>query len=314
MIKISRFAVIFAAIFFLLGSTGVGAESKGKPAARQESDASSIANSIANLDQLDPVELSKPTFYYYVSSLIDPKASVNQIKKLTLKQNSIKSIPVVRDDSKEFQASQYVVPNPFLNIKGNLPAGIPTEYKGQMLVQAIKGANHVILIYGLNFGENRYLVVLDKSMTKIEKIYDFINYAISPKYVPEDYDYIYQQIRWAAIENGILYVSHSHLTYAKSSNGANGYITAIRLSDNKLLWRTSSLVSNARNFQIVGDVILSGYGFTGEKDYLYQINKRTGKTLEKIALKDDPDYIDKQKNGFLVYGYSHLTSFLVKVG
>ncbi|MFC5401154.1 hypothetical protein [Cohnella soli] len=308
MIKRSRFVVMFAALFFMIGSTVMGAESNAGSTTEQGND----ANNIANLEQLEPIQLPKPTFYYYLSSLIDPNAAANKTKKLTLKQKSVKSIPVVRDDSKEFQASQYVVPNPMQAIKGNLPAGIPTEYKGQMLVQAIKGANNVILIYGLNFGENRYLVILDKSMTRIEKVYDFVNYAISPKYVPEDYDYIYQQIRWAVVENGILYVSHSHRTYAKSSSGANGFITAIRLSDNKLLWRTSSLVSNTRNFQIVGDVILSGYGFTAEKDYLYQINKRTGKTLEKIALKDAPDYIDKQKSGYLVYGYSHLTNFLIK--
>lgn len=273
---------------------------------------SSWVNHVADLEQVEPVRLSMPPFKYYLSPLIDASAAENKIIKMTLKQSSVKNIPIVRKDSAALQASEYVVPNPFQYIKGNLPQGIPTEYKGEMLVQAIKGSHNVILIYGLNFGENRYLVVLDKAMTKIVKAYDFIDYAIAPDYVKADYDYIYQRVRWAAVENGILYVSHSHLTYAKSSKGLNGYITAIRLSDNKILWRTAPLVSNTRNFQISGDVILSGYGFTAEKDYLYQINKRTGKVLEKIALKDDPDNIDKQKNGFLVYGYSHLTSFLIR--
>lgn len=289
-------------------SAGVGAEPIKGPAAANEAD----AGKLADLEQIEPIKLPKPPFYYYLISSINPSAEVNKVNKLTLRQSSVKSIPIVREDSKAFQASSYVVPNQYQNIKGNLPAGIPTEYKGQMLVQAIKGANNVILIYGLNFGENRYLVVLNKPMTKIEKIYDFDNYAISPKYVQKDFDYIHQQIRWAVVENGILYISHSHRTYAKSSNGANGFISAIRINDNKLLWRTSSLVSNARNFQILGNVIVSGYGFTGEKDYLYQINKQTGKTVDRIVLKDAPDYIDLQKNGFLVYGYSHLTSFLIK--
>ncbi len=308
MTKTRRFIGMFAVMFIMLGTSVAVAESSNESTVVQDND----ENNIANLEQLEPEQLPAPPFYYYLSSLIDPKAAENITKKLTLKQNSVKTISVIRDDSTALQASEYAVPNPFRNIEGNLPAGIPTEYKGQMLVHAIRGANNVILIYGLNFGENRYLVVLDKSMTKIVKAYDFIDYAISPKYVKEDYDFIYQQIRWAVVENGILYVSHAHLTYAKSSKGMNGYITAIRLSDNKLLWRSSSLVSNARNFQIAGNVILSGYGFTNEKDYFYQINKRTGKTLDKIALKDGPEYIDKQKNGFLVYGYSHLTSFLIK--
>ncbi|MFF2480436.1 hypothetical protein [Paenibacillus sp. NPDC058071] len=306
--KLSRFVAIFTVLFFMLSSTIMGAESNDDSTKEQGIE----ANNIANLDQIKPVQLSKPPFYYYLSTVIDPNAAANKTKKLTLKQNSVKSIEVAYDEPKEFLDSQYVVPNSFRFIKGNLPAGIPTEYKGQMIVKAIKGDNNVILFYGLNFAENRYVVILDKSMTKVEKVYDFINYAISPKYIQKDYDFIYQQSNWAAVENGILYVSHGHRTYAKSSNGANGFITAIRLSDNRVLWRTSSLVSNSRNFQIVGDVILSGYGFTNEKDYLYQINKKTGKTLEQIALKDGPAYIVKQKNGYLVYGYSHLTSFLIK--
>ncbi|QMV44103.1 hypothetical protein [Cohnella cholangitidis] len=268
----------------------------------------------ADIESFEPTVLPKPPFQYYMSKFANAGPNAKKTAKLTLTQKSVKSFPFDQsyEDTAAFAAKEYTVPNSFRSIAGNLPEGTPIEYRGEMLVRAIKGKDRVFLIYGQNFGENRYLVAMDKTMTKTLYAYDFIHYAYSPKYVEADYDYIYQQIQWAYEEDGILYVSNSHRTYAKSSKGMNGYITAIRLADNKLLWRSASLVSNARSFEVVGDVIVSGYGFTAEKDYLYQLDKRTGKTLGKVALKDGPDYIGKQNNDIVVYGYSVVTRFKVK--
>lgn len=310
--KTSRllFIVTIGVAVALLGTTVSGAEANTNKSATTGKD----TGTVTNLQQLEPVILPVPSFKYVFNTVLDSPAQVTKTKKLALTKKSIKKISPTTGyaESEAYASIEYLVPNPFRNQKGDLPKAIPTEYKGQMLVRAIKGPNNVLLIYGLNFAENRYLVVMDKSLTKYLKTYDFSNYAISPKYIKADYDFIYQQIKWAVIENGILYVSHSHSTYSKSSNGMNGYITAIRLSDNKVLWRTDPLVCNSQNFQVVGNVILSGYGFTAEKDYLYQIDKRTGKTLDKILLKDAPDYIVKQKDKLLVYGYEHLTQFAIK--
>ena len=48
--------------------------------------------------------------------------------------------------------------------------------------------------------------------------------------------------------HGVLYVSHSHNTYAKSSMGTNAYIIAVDLVTGKILWRSAPLVANASNF------------------------------------------------------------------
>lgn len=272
------------------------------------------AKESVGLAELEPIVLPKPPFRYYVSKFADAGPKSKKTVKLSLTKKSVKNLPFDQsfEDSVLFASKEYTVPNSFRSIAGNLPEGTPTEYRGEMLVRAIKGKNGVFLIYGRDFGENRYLVAMDKSMTKALYAYDFTNYAYAPDYVKADYDYIYEQIQWAYEEDGILYVSNSHRTYAKSSKGMNGYVSAIRLSDNKTLWRSASLVGNARSFEVVGDVILSGYGFTAEKDYLYQIDKRTGKTLERVALKDGPDYIGKQGNEIVVYGYSVVTRFRLK--
>ncbi|GMK37828.1 hypothetical protein PCCS19_08820 [Paenibacillus sp. CCS19] len=309
--------VVCGALFALLTSAaGTGASAEPTAAAVETTTAASDAATSLEvaLEALPLKELPKPPFQYYVSAVVKkPAAGTAATKKLALTQKSVKDLSVSFDLTTlpEYTAGQYTVPIPVRNIKGNLPKDVPTSYKGQMIVQAIKSGNYAILIYGENFGENRYLVIMDTVKGKFVKAYDFINYAIAPKYVKADYEFIYERVRWAVIENGILYVAHSHLTYAKSSNNMNGYITAIRLSDNKMLWRSASLVSNAGNFVIAGDVILSGYGFTAEKDYLYQLDKRTGKTLDKALLKDGPNFIAKRNNDIFVYSYSHLTQFTI---
>ncbi|PWW05198.1 hypothetical protein DFQ01_105182 [Paenibacillus cellulosilyticus] len=298
----------------VLLTAAAGTEVKAEAATAAAVEKTTANDAAAALESLPLKKLTKPPFRYYLSAVVSKPTESTATKKLTLSQKSVKSQPVTFDLATvpEYTAGQYTVPIPDRNIKGNLPAGVPTTYKGQMIVQAIKSGNYAILIYGANFGENRYMIIMDTAKGKFIKAYDFINYAIAPSYVKADYDYIYERVRWATIENGILYVAHSHLTYAKSSNGMNGYITAIRLSDSKMLWRSAPLVSNAGNFVISGDVILSGYGFTAEKDYLYQLDKRTGKTLDKVLLKDGPNFIAQRDNDIFVYSYAHLTQFTIK--
>ena len=70
------------------------------------------------------------------------------------------------------------------------------------------------------------------------------------------------------LEGDVLYVSHAHSTYAKSSKGYNAYISAIDLKTGQLLWHSQPLVSNAYDFLVKGDAIIAGYGFTAENDYL----------------------------------------------
>ena len=50
-------------------------------------------------------------------------------------------------------------------------------------------------------------------------------------------------------------------------------------------------MANADNFAIIDDFIICGYGFTAEDDYLYILDKYTGKVLDRILLKTGPDYI-----------------------
>jgi len=78
----------------------------------------------------------------------------------------------------------------------------------------------------------------------------------------------------------MLYVSTAHRTYSEMSGESNCYITAIDLSTLEVAWRSRSLVSNSQNFLLMDNVIVTGYGFTDEDDYVYLLDRHTGEILQ----------------------------------
>jgi hypothetical protein len=98
-------------------------------------------------------------------------------------------------------------------------------------------------------------------------------------------------------------VSHGHNTYARSSKGRTGYVTAINIKDNRVLWTSPALISNARNFEVIDDYLITGYGFTEEPDFLFVLRRKTGDVIQKIKLKSGPDYIIRKNNDIYVRTY-----------
>lgn len=78
---------------------------------------------------------------------------------------------------------------------------------------------------------------------------------------------------------------------------------AVELDSGSVLWKSEPLVSNAYNFEIIGDILISGYGFTQEDDYLYQLDIGTGKIVEQIPVKSKPDYIIRKGDVLYVRTY-----------
>jgi hypothetical protein len=109
----------------------------------------------------------------------------------------------------------------------------------------------------------------------------------------------------------MLYVSNFHRTYARSSKGANAYLTAIDLATHRIVWRSQPLVANANNFVVVGDTIVSGYGFTAEPDYLYVVNKHTGSILQRLPVKSGPEYLVRRDDRLFVRTYD--TDYLLRI-
>ncbi|MDF2513192.1 MAG: hypothetical protein K0S04_3058 [Herbinix sp.] len=261
----------------------------------------------------DSVLLEEPPFSYFLAhgKVNNKKAAALKLKVKSSKTNSITDEENWLKKNK-LSLNTYEVPNSYRMLSGNLPEEIDTKWNGLIITSAFYDKSYIYCIYGSDFSEGYILNIYDYNTLKILYSLDFTNYKYSPKYIKSDYEYIQQRVNWAAIKDDILYVSHSHNTYAKSSNNMNAYITAIDLSDMSIIWRTKALVSNSNNFVIVDNVILCGYGFTDEKDYLYQINRNNGVTISKTSLKSAASYLVKKGNSLYVRTYN--TDYILELG
>ncbi|MGB8453629.1 MAG: hypothetical protein WCD89_15040 [Anaerocolumna sp.] len=251
-----------------------------------------------------PILMPEPSFGYYIAGSINDKEG--QAIKLNMISSEANNIT---DDDEWFinhdlSLSPYSLTGSLQDITGNLPDEIDQEVNGMAVTSVFQDDSYLYYTYGSNYSEGYILNIYDVNTHKKAYSLDFSNYRYAPEYIDTDYDYIQQKINWAEIQDNILYVTHSHNTYAKSSDNMNAYITAIDLTDMGILWRTDALVCNSHNFQMIGDVIICGYGFTDEADFLYQINKKSGKVLEKTPLKSAPSYIIEKDNVLYVCTYN----------
>lgn len=173
----------------------------------------------------------------------------------------------------------------------DLTGQVPATYRGAQLIGSIAPGGRTFLLYGPNPDVAVFLVAVDLSRGLAERSYDFSAYTTAPEVEPGDEDLVAQGIRWAAQVGDVLYVSHAHNTFARSSLGMNAYITALDVSTGAVRWRSGPLVANAKTFEVVGDVIVSGYGFTAESDFLYVVDRNTGAVLRRQQIDSAPTYI-----------------------
>ena len=100
---------------------------------------------------------------------------------------------------------------------------------------------------------------------------------------------------------GVSPIATAHSTFASASGGRTAYITALALPSGKLLWRSPALVANAGSFAIAGSgtkrVVVAGYGFTREPDYLTVLD--AGTPRGRIALRSAPERIVFARDGRL---------------
>lgn len=266
-------------------------------------------NLSVKLSSITPFVLAKPSFDGQKSipsqttgtkpylSIVSQKTNNITDEAVWIKQNQLK-YPFFK-----FSETHYLAG--FAKYK--LPSTVPTAYNGNNIRNASFDSKNVYLVYGDYEGKNCFLFVVDRSTSKIKCAYSFVNYL----YV-SDWTIYFQEVMSAAEENGILYVSTSHLGYSKDTNGKNAYITAINTSTNKAIWRTGALICNSRNFIISGDYIISGYGFSSEDDFMYIIDKSTGTGISKLKVKTGPDFIIPKDGKLFVrcYDTDYVFSFV----
>ena len=113
----------------------------------------------------------------------------------------------------------------------------------------------------------------------------------------------------ACLRDGIFYGASVTNGYAQPDTC---FMFAYDLEDNKLLWRSADQTYNSMNFIIKDNVIICGYGFTSEDDYLYQLDLHTGEVLSRLTLKKQPDLLVYQDNTLYVHTYSYNYTIEIK--
>ena len=113
----------------------------------------------------------------------------------------------------------------------------------------------------------------------------------------------------ACLKDGIFYGASVTNGYAQPDTC---FMFAYDLEDNKLLWRSADQTYNSMNFIVKDNVILCGYGFTSEDDYLYQLDLHTGEILSRLKLKKQPDLLVYQDHMLYVHTYSYNYTIEIK--
>ncbi|WP_437542504.1 hypothetical protein WME97_30370 [Sorangium sp. So ce367] len=258
----------------------------------------------AALDSRSPVRLPPPPFgAALVRRAPAGSSAAPRLVKIAEKKNQI------TDEAAWFTtnglALPMITPAPGADAGGasdTFPSFAPERYRDQALVKVIDHGAHSALLYGPNFAEARFVAILDAART-IVAFFDFESFLMPPAFEPKEAGFVKGSIGWAAVEDGVLYVSSGHRTYAASSKGKNAYLSAIELASGQLLWQSAPLVCNAENFVLHGDHLLCGYGFTAEPDFLYVLERATGKVVSKLPLKSGPEFLVEKDGKLFVRTY-----------
>ena len=274
------------AVMIILGMllAGCGNHTAAESTEMPEPDISSQEKNIlmaapADLGAIRQIHMENPSWEYYCATEPASLAAPLKLTKLTQEANQI------TDTDDWFEKN-----NLSLNVEdsGKYGLGIPSDENG---------------------GKCRIQVV-DGEKGEVFEL-DFSDFEYAGDFKQSEKEFVRQQIRYAQIKDHILYLSIGHLTYAESSPH-NAYVAAVDLAEKKLLWKSQPLVSNAANFVVKGDVLLCGYGFTAEPDYIYQLDLGSGKVIDKTAVKSKADYLILKDNILYVRTYNTDYTFRIE--
>lgn len=274
------------AVMIILGMllAGCGNHTAAESTEMPEPDISSQEKNIsmaapADLGAIRQIHMENPSWEYYCATEPASLAAPLKLTKLTQEANQI------TDTDDWFEKN-----NLSLNVEdsGKYGLGIPSDENG---------------------GKCRIQVV-DGEKGEVFEL-DFSDFEYAGDFKQSEKEFVRQQIRYAQVKDHILYLSIGHLTYAESSPH-NAYVAAVDLAEKKLLWKSQPLVSNAANFVIKGDVLLCGYGFTEEPDYIYQLDLGSGKVIDKTAVKSKADYLILKDNILYVRTYNTDYTFRIE--
>ena len=139
---------------------------------------------------------------------------------------------------------------------------------------------------------------------------DFSDYRYTDNIKEGDYDFVEERVWWAQSVDDVLYVAVAHNTYTESCPHT-GYLVAIDLNDDHVIWKSAPCMTNGRTFEIIDNTIVCGYGFTSEPDYLNLVNRLDGTLTEQIPIRSMADYIIQKDDILYVRTYDTNYTFQI---
>lgn len=165
-------------------------------------------------------------------------------------------------------------------------------------------------ILGDNYASGYLLSIYRKEDGLFLKCLDFSDYRYTDNIKEGDRDFVEQRVWWAQSVDDVLYVAVAHNTYTESCPHT-GYMVAINLNDEHVIWKSQPCMTNGRTFEIIDNTIVCGYGFTAEPDNLNLISRLDGSLLEQIPVKSMADYIIRKDD--ILYVRTYHTDYTFRI-
>jgi hypothetical protein len=176
------------------------------------------------------------------------------------------------------------------------PDGAPRVLRGQGRTRVFGRPGTTFVVYGTS------VIAAFGPKGRLKYAFELRSFEFPPGTVAPG-AYGPQEVFWAQQVGRLLVVQTAHLGYARDSAGRNGYLTGIDLDTGRVTWRSPSLVANAGNFVVVNGMIVSGYGFTSERDWLYLVDARTGRIRDRVAIPSMAETLAWSRKRVLVRAY-----------
>lgn len=239
---------------------------------------------------VDAVVLATPPWAYTLADDLGRRAVV--VPRLT---RLLEAPNAITDDAAWLQRNGFGRPG-----DGAPSRALPVLYRDAGRLRVIEQDGWTLGIYGTP-SAGRYLLAAGDGGAR--RAFDFGAYLRAPALAPGETGTWEQGLSWAALADGRLYVSHAHATYAVTTGGLNAYVTALDFATGALRWRSRPLVANAATFEVVGDALVTGYGFTAEPDALFVLDRYTGAVLHEARVRTAATWILRRDDRLFVRAY-----------
>ncbi|MCA6363500.1 MAG: hypothetical protein IM638_10715 [Bacteroidetes bacterium] len=254
-----------------------------------------LLNAQHDWNRVKPVRLAAPQ---WSAPATTKPTGTGMLKQVSMQANQI-------TDGYEWRVKNalpdyfWSIPNTFGSKSPALPTTYPAFYNMHTVTLAWHDKGIVYYVYS-----DSLLFVADSASGDVHCAYDLGAYMSSPATQPGEQRFTLQEIRFARLEDSVLYIAAFHNTYAKSSGNQNGYITAIHTGTHQVKWRSAALVNNASTFVLRNGYLICGYGFTAEPDFVYVLNASSGEAVACVPVKSGPETIFEKGNKLYVRTYN----------